>query len=244
MLLMLRLSPAFRVAVSVGLLVLSAGLFAREPGPYVAVQVDHYAGNDVRAGVDDSRKVSEGRGSGVVVGPGEVGTWLVLTNAHVVESGSDSWVSVPRVYAGGQWRDGTTIAADAKADLALVQVDYDQPLRTIDLAPSAPSDDSAVKTHGFAAGRKYTARDTKLTFALRLEDGAKAFAAQRNFIRTTFMPGESGGAVTLNGELVGLIHGNDPQAERGICVDHAAIEAFLAPHLTEKRTAAAEPQSP
>ncbi|MGC1273421.1 MAG: hypothetical protein WBC44_06905, partial [Planctomycetaceae bacterium] len=86
---------------------------------------------------------------------------------------------------------------------------------------------------------KYTARETNLLHSLKLEDGAEAFAPQRYFIRTTFKPGESGGAVTVDGKLVGLIHGNDPEAERGICVDYAAIEEFLAPHMSEKKTASA-----
>ena len=239
------MTPALRTFASVAaLLVLATGLDAREPGPYVAVQVDYYAGNTVRADAEGARKVSEGRGSGVIVGPGDEGTWFVLTNAHVVESDSESWLTVPRVYAGGQWRDGKIVATDAKADLALVQVSYAEPLRAIDLAEAAPSDDSDVETHGFAAGRKYTARETTLTYSLLLDDGVKAFAPQRCFMRTTFMPGESGGAVTVDGKLVGLIHGNDPEAERGICVDYAAIEEFLAPHLSEKQTASATPDSP
>jgi S1-C subfamily serine protease len=210
---------------------------AKEPGPYVAVQVDYFTGPADAADPAAGTKVSEGRGSGVVIGPGDTGTWIVLTNAHVVEADSDSWRPVPRVYAGGQWRDGAVIASDAEADLALVQVEYADSLRAVSLATAAPGDRTNVKTHGFAAGRKYTARDTRLNHALALEDGALAYAPKRYFMQTTFTPGESGGAVTVDGRLVGLIHGNDPDAKRGICVDFPAIERFLESHLPELKTA-------
>ncbi|MGC1273325.1 MAG: trypsin-like peptidase domain-containing protein, partial [Planctomycetaceae bacterium] len=157
------MKPSFRAVAALALLFgLALSLAAQEPGPYVAVQVDYYEGEADPADPASGTKVSEGRGSGVVVGPGEEGTWYVLTNAHVVEGDSDSWRTSPRVFAGGQWRSGEVVAADAKADLALVQVHYSEPLRAVELAAQPPDDRTKVETHGFAAGRKYTARETNL----------------------------------------------------------------------------------
>jgi S1-C subfamily serine protease len=212
------------------------------PGPFVAVQVDYYEGTvdplEIEAGTPGGgEKVSEGRGSGVVVGSGDDGVWYVLTNAHVVEGDSEAWYVHPRVYAGAKWRTGVVVATDAAADLALIELPYAGTLRVATLADGAPDDRAHVKTHGFAAGRKYRNRETELRHSLKLDDGVEAFASQRYFIRTTFQPGESGGAITIDGKLVGLIHGNDPEAERGICVDYDAIETFLAPHLPEVKTA-------
>ena len=173
----------------------------------------------------------------MIVGSAGDDIWYVLTNAHVVDRDSDAWHVHPRVYAGAKWRPGVVVASDAAADLAIVAIRYSLPMRAVTLAEAAPKDRASVKTHGFAAGRKYTNRETELMHGLTLEDGVQAFASQRFFLRTTFQPGESGGAITIDGKLVGLIHGNDPQAKRGICVDYDAIATFLAPHLPEVKTA-------
>ncbi len=197
-------------------------------GPYVALRIDLY---DPDPGQESVKPNSEQRGSGVVVGKGDSDEWLVLTNAHVVDPGAESVRAVPNVFAGGSWRTGRVVAADAEADLALIRVSFAKEFRTADLAPEPPPPCAEAETHGFAGGKKYVARESELRRDLPLAGGSLAYAPGRYFIRTTFAPGESGGAVTIDDRLVALIHGNDFKAGWGICVDQPSIAEFVGPFL-------------
>lgn len=199
---------------------------ARPPGPYVALRIDLYDGSAGEE-ADAAKPLGEQRGSGVVIAPAGSGEWFVLTNAHVVDAGAEAVRVVPRVYAGGDWRAGEVIASDAEADLALVRIHFAESLKTAEVSPEPPTDHVQAETHGFAGGKKYVERESELRRDLPLEGGSHATAARRYFIRTTFAPGESGGAVTIGDRLVGLIHGNDIAAGWGICVDQPSIQAFL-----------------
>jgi hypothetical protein len=205
----------------------------RHPGPYVALRIDLYRGP---ADVPNAKSVGEQRGSGVVVGPAGGGKWLVLTNAHVVEAGDADRV-VPQVFAGGRWRPGEVAASDAEADLALIRFEFPDGMRPADLSPTPPADHAEAETHGFAAGKTYTVRKAELRRDLPLGGGSFARAPHRYFMRSTFLPGESGGAVTIGGRLVAVIHGNDPKAGWGICVDQPSIAAFLKPYLRKPAAA-------
>ena len=208
----------------------SVGL-AAPPGPYVALRIDYERHEPGPTDRDAPMTVGEQRGSGVVVGPGQSGTWLVLTNAHVVEVDPAVGQAVPQIFAGGKWRRGQVVAEDSAADLALVRVALDEPLRSAGIATGPPDNRAEVTTHGYAGGTKYCRRTTELRHAMPLDDGALAWASDRYFVQTTFHPGESGGAVTIGGKLVGLIHGNDSAAGWGLVVDQKAIAAFLKPWL-------------
>lgn len=226
-----RCGAAALAAAAVSWSLLGAAEPPRPPGPYVALKVDLY-----RTGTDEGKASGEQRGSGVVVGQAGEGKWLVLTNAHVVEAGDASRV-VPQVFAGGKWRPGEVAASDAEADLALIRLDFPDGLRAADLSPKPPVDHAEAETHGFAAGKRYTVRKAELRRDLPLGSGSFARAPHRYFMRSTFLPGESGGAVTIGDRLVAVIHGNDPKAGWGICVDQPSIAAFLKPFLQKPAAA-------
>jgi S1-C subfamily serine protease len=202
----------------------------KPPGPYVALRIDLY--DDPASDAAAEKRLGEQRGSGVVVAPAGAGEWFVLTNAHVVDPGADAARAVPQVYAGGDWRRGEVIASDAEADLALIRMRFSEPLKTAEVSSEPPTDHVRAETHGFAGGKKYVERESELRRDLPLDGGSLATAPRRYFIRTTFAPGESGGAVTIGDQLVALIHGNDCEAGWGICVDQPSIREFLEPFLT------------
>lgn len=225
-----------RAAVLLPAVVLFAGVHAGEtpakpPGPYVALRMLVQERDASDGGEEAGRPAGEQRGSGVVIARAGGGEWLVLTNAHVVDSEDETQQVVPQVYAGGEWRSGAVVASDAEADLALIRIPFPEELKTAKVATAPPGDATAVQTHGFAGGRKYTEREGELRRDLPLGGGALASAPRRYFIRTKFAPGESGGAVTIGDRLVALIHGNDCDAGWGICVDQPSIAEFVRPFL-------------
>lgn len=204
------------------------------PGPYVAVRVDYHRDGPEPADGSSSGRVGEQRGSGVVVGQASQRDWFVLTNAHVVQADEGVGRTVPNIFAGGDWRSGKIVSINSETDLALIRIRFSKPLKSVTISASAPPDGAEVKTNGFASGRKFCYRTSTLRLALPLRDGAQAWAPHRYFVRTMFNPGESGGAVTLENQLVALIHGNDLAAGWGLVVDHRSITAFLEPFLKKE----------
>lgn len=200
---------------------------AEPPLPFVAVRVDYFREGPEPAFGTGPRKVGEQRGSGVIVGTESPGVWFVLTNAHVVQVGQEVARSEPRVLVDGTWRRGRVIAADDESDLALIRFRSSAALSTVEISDAEPPDVATVETHGLSSGANYCLRTTELHYALPLPSGAKAWALHRYYVKTTFRPGESGGAVTFDDQLIGLIHGNDPAAGWGLIVDHASIVQFL-----------------
>jgi hypothetical protein len=207
--------------------VCSVAFSADAPGPYIAVRVDYFLGEPVRAVGAGPPRIGEQRGSGVVVASADAGAWFILTNAHVVEAGEPVQRAVPRVFAQGHWRKGRVIAADDESDLALIRIRSAIPLNSVLPGEKMPASAAKVVTHGLIGGTTYCVRETELRHALPLPGGALAWAPHRFYVRTMFRPGESGGAVTLENRLVGLIHGNDPAAGWGLIVDTASIREFL-----------------
>ena len=232
------------------LILASSAARADSLGPYIALRI---VGATVEASAPKAdvsttaeRTMMIHRGSGVVVGPAKSGGWLVLTNAHVVrEAGKESG---PEAWAAGGWRPGRVLGVDEAADLALIAVKSPEPLRVAKIATSPPPDGVSVKTRAFAGGTKYTARAAELRYALPLKDGRTGRTAHTYFVDTAFVPGESGGAVVLDGRLVGLIYATDMSGETpdsaddrgwGLCVDHPSIVAFLARFGRRSNVAAA-----
>lgn len=146
---------------------------------------------------------------------------LVLTNSHVVRD-EGRLLPTYRVWIGGEWRAAVFVADDVAADLALLRV-AGASLSPVALAERPPY--GTVETHGYAFGAEYTPRRPVVSLTLTLEDGQQATARHRWFVQTRFEQGESGGAVTQDGRLVGLIHGNDRLS--GMIVDLPSIRAFL-----------------
>lgn len=179
-------------------------------------------------------KFGEQRGSGVVVGKGESGVCFVLTNAHVVDAGEAVQRAVPRVRFGETWETGRVVATDDQSDLALIRLRRAVPIEGIRLRDAKPPDSAKVTTHGLTGGRNYCVRPTELSYALPLGRGVNAFAPHRYYVRTTFLSGESGGAVTLDDQLVGLVHGNDFAAGWGLIVDYTSIVRFFEPLVAKK----------
>lgn len=209
---------------------------AADSEPYVAVRVDYFDEAPVPANgaTTHSRRLGEQRGSGVLVGKSDGNSWYVLTNAHVVDAGPKIKRAEPNILALGKWRKGRVIARDDESDLALIQIEASQVLPTLEMSEDGPPSGAAVESHGLIGGQNYCVRKAELRHALPLPGGAQAWASHRYYVNTTFRSGESGGAVTFNNQLVGLIHGNDPAAGWGLVVDHASIDAFLKPFLYPK----------
>ena len=197
-------------------------------GPYVGLRVRDVDKSTRSASLVSRGGFQERRGSGVVVGKNSTGSWLVLTNNHVVAPESKQQVPVPSVYLDGGWRTGRVLRTDREADLALVVVNSPAKLRTISLAEGVPADGSKVATRAFAAGTQWTKRSATIRHRIVLQDGKEAIAPHTHFVNVTFRQGESGGAVVANGRLVGLIYGNDIGNGAGLCVDLSSIKAFLA----------------
>jgi hypothetical protein len=167
----------------------------------------------------------------VLVGQADADTWYVLTNAHVVDAGPKIERTEANVLAHGHWRKGRIVARDDESDLALIEIRTSEKLPTIPLSEQRPADGAAVESHGLIGGQTYCLRKAELKHALPLPGGVQAWAPHRNYVDTTFRSGESGGAITCEKQLVGLIHGNDPAAGWGLIVDHASIQRFLQPFL-------------
>jgi len=213
---------------------------AADPQPYVAVRIDYFGGDPVAAGGDatSARRLGEQRGSGVVVGKTDGGSWYVLTNAHVVDAGPTIKRAEPNVLALGTWRKGRVVARDDESDLALIRIHATEALPMIDVSKELPPDGAAIESHGLIGGQTYCERKAELKHALPLPGGVQAWAPHRYYVHTTFRSGESGGAITFQNQLVALIHGNDPAAGWGLVVDHASITTFLKPFLETDANAA------
>lgn len=206
---------------------------AADPQPYVAVRVDYFDGDPVPANGDETsaRRLGEQRGSGVLIGQADDETWYVLTNAHVVDAGPEIKRADANVLALGKWYKGRVIARDDKSDLALIRVRASEKLPTLEISDDRPVDGALIESHGLIGGRNYCVRKAELRHALPLPQGVQAWAPHRYYVATTFRSGESGGAITFENRLVGLVHGNDPAAGWGLVVDHASIVTFLKPFL-------------
>lgn len=213
---------------------------AADREPHVAVRVDYFAGEPVPANGSNtaSRRLGEQRGSGVLVGKADSDSWYVLTNAHVVDAGPQVKRAEANVLTLGHWRKGRVVARDDESDLALIEIRTSEKLPTISLSEQRPADGATVESHGLIGGQTYCLRKAKLKHALPLPGGVQAWAPHRYYVHTTFRAGESGGAITFENQLVGLIHGNDPAAGWGLIVDHASIEQFLEPFLEMEANAA------
>jgi len=130
-------------------------------------------------------------GSGSIVSP----TGLVLTNHHVVEDALDGLVKV-RAASGDRYQ-GTVIATDTTADLALVQLATQDRLPTVPLAsPDTVQIGEDVCAIGSPFGRSGTLTRGKLT-------GFRGDGDLQSEI--LLYPGNSGGPLlNQQGEMIGI----------------------------------------
>jgi hypothetical protein len=235
----MRLIP---VVASCGVALICVTVRAADPEPYVAVRVDYFDGNPVPVNGETkaSRRLGEQRGSGVLVGKADGDAWYVLTNAHVVDAGPKIKRAEPNVLTLGKWHAGSVVARDDASDLALIRIHATEMLPSIEISDERPPDGAAIESHGLIGGQTYCVRKTELRHALPLAGGVQAWAPHRYYVHTVFRSGESGGAITFENRLVGLIHGNDFAAGWGLVVDQASIVEFLKPFLKPENRAAAK----
>ncbi|GAB6043785.1 Do family serine endopeptidase [Endothiovibrio diazotrophicus] len=135
-------------------------------------------------------------GSGVIVSP----EGYVLTNHHVVE-GADQ---IELLLADGRAREARVIGSDPDTDLAVLQVDIDQPPSIVlgDSSKLRVGDVVLAIGNPFGVGQTVTQGIVSATGRSRL-----GLSTYENFIQTdaAINPGNSGGAlINAFGELVGI----------------------------------------
>ena len=151
----------------------------------------------IRRQGDDSGRPA-GAGAGVII-DGAKG--LIVTNNHVVRGSGKVKVTL----LGGEEKVGTVLGSDEDTDLAVVQIEVDQPLA------SAVFGDSAhlkVGQLAVAVGNPYGLNDT-LTFGIisGLNRENVNLSRYEDFIQTdaSINPGNSGGPLLdIRGEVIGI----------------------------------------
>lgn len=137
------------------------------------------------------------QGSGVIVSE----SGYIITNHHVIEDAVDIKVTLHNLRE----HSASIVGADRETDMAVLQIDADEPLPVIDLG-----DDTQLQVgdivlaigNPFGIGQSVT---QGIVSALRRQVGG--FTSYDQFIQTdaAINPGSSGGAlVNLRGELIGL----------------------------------------
>lgn len=168
------------------------------------------------------RSVGCGRlttGSGV-----RVGDDLVLTNRHVVDRATDVTINT---WDGDGGR-ATTVTVDARADVALLQVD-DPPERAVELAPTdpAPGDELLLIGHP-GGGRQVLATGPALEYLGpdQLPDLDPAGAVLR--IGALVSPGSSGGPVLDEaGRLAALVFAYEAGAGHALAIPASRLAPLL-----------------
>ena len=142
-------------------------------------------------------------GSGVII-DGDGG--LILTNAHVAAAGAGGAGAITVTLQDEREFDARIAGMDAASDLALLQIDTEQPLPEMKMGDS---DDLMIGETVIAIGNPFGFSHTVTTGvvsavnrSIRTED-----RVYHNFIQTdaSINPGNSGGPLLdINGELIGI----------------------------------------
>lgn len=150
-------------------------------------------------------QIGKGEGSGVVIDP----SGIIITNNHVIADATDVQV----VFNDGTKLDGTVLGTSPENDVAVVQVEADEPLAAIEIGDSSSlrlGDD--VVAIGFPLGlggstvTKGIISALDRTIDIRQEDPSLPPSLQ-GLLQTdaAINPGNSGGAlVDAAGRLVGI----------------------------------------
>ena len=182
-----------------------------------------------------------GLGSAVAIGRFEPGREFLLTAGHCINNNTievhvgvnGKWV-LARVY--GRLENQT-------GDLAVLAISHPEPLRCIPLAQQPPQLGQTVDRRGFALGGPL--RTTQAVVSGPSDPHAIPELGRTVWMSQPFQQGESGGAVTLNGELVGIISGFTVEDRRGIATGVETIRGFLRSSLNGIPSCAApQPEPP
>ena len=206
------------VLVFCGVLAASGLLRAEEPpvpesAPERAASVlVRSSGNVVE---DGQQRRQTSTGSGTVIGMWRQ-QYLVLTCHHVLVQGGEHTIQT------GSFRArGTVVADDARRDLALLTIRSNTRLEACPLGRQSPTTQSLVHTGGFPRGGPF-----------RAEQAAVAgFRGEKDLVLRFFnRPGESGGGVFQNGQLVGVVWGHAPASQTTLATTIEHVWQFLREH--------------
>jgi serine protease DegQ len=144
-----------------------------------------------------SDRQARAAGSGVVI---DAGKGIILTNAHVIAGADEITVAV----ADGRELQANLVAADARTDVAVLQVQEKLPASI----PIGNSDRLEVGDFVLAIGNPFVVGQTVTSgIVSALHRNKLGIEQYEDFIQTdaAIYPGNSGGAlVNLRGELVGI----------------------------------------
>jgi len=139
----------------------------------------------------------EGLGSGVIIGS----NGLIVTNNHVVGDADELIV----ILSNGEEVEAKLVGADPRSDLALIQIEYNGELPTIEMGDS---DRLRVGEWVLAVGSPFALSQTVTQGIVSyLGREGVGLADYESYIQTdaAINPGNSGGAlVNLDGELIGV----------------------------------------
>jgi hypothetical protein len=211
----------YRFAAALALCsVLAASGFARAEEPPVPESAPERAasvlvrssGNVVE---DGQQRRQASTGSGTVIGMWRQ-QYLVLTCHHVLVQGGEHTIQTGTFRA-----RGTVVADDAQRDLALLAVRSLSRLETCPLGRQSPQSQSLVHTGGYPRGGPF-----------RAEQAAVAgFRGEKDLVLKFFnRPGESGGGVFQNGQLVGVVWGHAPATQTTLATTIEHVWQFLREH--------------
>jgi thiol-disulfide isomerase/thioredoxin len=177
----------------------------------------------VRIVVDDAKSRSYGTGTVIRSVPGET---LVLTCAHLFQGVSRQAKTTVEFFGlpDRPRLSGEVLASDAKADVCLVRVVYQQAFPAAHVAgrKAVPETGQATTSVGCDNGAEPTVRHMRVT-AVNRYVGAPTIECSGEPVE-----GRSGGGLFNEfGDVIGVCSARDPADHRGIYGGLAAIQALL-----------------
>ncbi len=137
-----------------------------------------------------------GQGTGFVIDP----SGYILTNHHVVQEADEITVSLPN----GDSYEAELVGSDQKFDIALLKVEADEPLESIEFGSS---EETEVGQWVVAIGNPFGLNYSVTTGIVSAKGRTIGHSPYDNFIQTdaSIKPGNSGGPLfKLDGEVVGV----------------------------------------
>jgi hypothetical protein len=148
-------------------------------------------------------------------------TLLVLSCGHGWDRNAKATVML------GEWgtAEGSFLALDHGKDLSLIAVKHPEKISIFPIGDEPPSSRTRVGVSGFpGSGSRLRTRNTDV----------KGYSGDRMEVDATFLQGESGGPVVLDGHTVGIIEGNAScrllpcvSGSDGITIALPAIQGFV-----------------
>ncbi|WP_310820817.1 S1 family peptidase [Stratiformator vulcanicus] len=159
-----------------------------------------------------------------------------LTNKHVVTF--DSQAARPaslsidlRPFGGNAKTRAALGAVSTKYDLAVFTFESNLDLPVAVFARGEPPDGSEVTLQTYTGGETFFERSSRYRHDVDLgnTDGSAVRSDLQDtaYLDANVRPGDSGGAVLYNGELVGLVYALDVKYPFGLCTDYASTREFM-----------------